>query len=43
MFTILVFVAGLFLGKYWEQVNDFIKAKLDQSKKADGGVQRLDD
>jgi len=43
MFTILVFVAGLFLGKYWDQVNAFIKSKLDQSKNSDGGVNRLDD
>jgi len=43
MFTVLVFIAGLFLGMYWEQVNEVIKAKLNQSKKANGGVQRLDD
>jgi len=43
MFTILVFIAGIFLGKYWEEVLAFVKAKLDQSKKSDGNVQRLDD
>ena len=43
MFTIIVFVAGWFLGRYWDQVNSMVKAKLDQSKKSGGGVNRLDE
>ncbi len=43
MTTVIVFIAGLFIGKFWEQINDFIKAKLEQSKNSTGSVNRLDD
>lgn len=44
MFTIIVFfVAGWFLGRHWDQVNAFVKSKLDQSKKSSGGVNRIDE
>lgn len=41
MFTLIVFVGGWFLGRYWDQVNEIVKDKLNQSKKSDGGVTRI--
>jgi len=43
MFTIIVFIAGVLLGKNWEQVMSFVNSKLNQSKNSDGGVTRVDD
>ena len=43
MGTVLVFVAGWFLGRYWDQVNTFIKNKLNKSNSSTGGVTRLND
>ncbi len=43
MWTLIVFVAGWFLGRYWDQVNKLVKDKLEQSKKSDGGVNRIND
>jgi len=42
MFTfLLTLVGGWLLGRYWDQVTDFVKTKLNQSQKSDGGVTRV--
>jgi len=43
VFTIIVFVAGWFLGRNWDQAKAFFMNKLAQSSSADGGTRRLDD
>jgi len=43
MGTVLVFVVGWFLGRYWDQVNDMVKKKLEKSQNSDGGVTRISD
>ena len=43
MGTLIVFVAGWFLGRYWDQVNALVKKKLNQSKNSNGGVTRMGD
>jgi len=40
---ILTLVVGWCLGRYWDQVTEFVKSKLNQSQKADGGVTRVGD
>ncbi len=43
MFTIIVFVAGWFIGRHWDEINQLVRKKLNQSQKSSGSVNRLDD
>ncbi len=43
MYTLLIFIAGWFLGRYWDQVNAIVKDKLDKSKNSSGSVSRMND
>lgn len=41
--TIITLLIGWGLGRYWDQVTAFVKTKLNQAQKSDGGVTRTDD
>jgi len=41
--TIITLAIGWGLGRYWDQVTEFVKGKLNQAQKSDGGVTRTGD